>query len=168
VVDELHAAALRMLARRALSVAELAERLERRDYQDSEVRAEVRRLIAAGLLRETALARAICSAQLTSGHGRRAIAIALRRRKIDGDAAAGALASVDEEAEQAALAHALAKAVRKHPHWRTLPDERRKVLRYLLTRGFAISEARRALREHGGYDHNAGETIVAGDPPEFP
>ncbi len=168
MADELHAAALRMLARRALSVAELAERLERRGHQAGEVRAELRRLIAAGLLRETALARALCSAQLTSGHGRRAIAIALRRRKIDRDAAAGALASVDEEAEQAALAHALERAVRKHPHWRALPDERRKVLRYLLTRGFAVSEARRALREHGGYDHNAGQTIVAGDPPEFP
>lgn len=168
MADELHAAALRMLARRALSAAELAERLQRKGYEKVQVRAELRRLIAAGLLREAALARALCSAQLARGHGRRALAVTLRRRKVDRDAAAGALAGVDEEAERSALARALAKATRRHPRWRVLPDERRKVLRYLLTRGFAVSEARRALREHGEHEHDAGQTNFAGDPPELP
>jgi len=158
-----------MLARRALSRAEIAGRLEDRGFAAAAVRAEVARLETAGLIDDAALARAVCQAQLRAGRGRRAAVAALRRRLVGKADADDALAEVaDGGGEGAALAGALARATAKHRFWRRLPEERRKVLRYLLARGFGLDEARRALDEKRREETNGEQADDAGDPPGLP
>ncbi len=167
--EALHEAALAMLARRALSRAELAERLARRGGLAPAVAAEVARLERASLVDDAALARAVCRAQLRAGRGRRAVIAALKRRKIARDAAAAALAELAAgDGENAALAAAFAKAAAKHRFWRRLPEERRKVVRYLLARGFGLDDVSRALREIGSDEPHADQADDAGDPPDLP
>jgi regulatory protein len=154
-----------MLARRALSRSEIAERLEVRGFGVSVVREEVVRLERAGLLDDVLLARAICQAQLRAGRGRRAVAAALKRRQVGKDAAEAALAELAaDDGEGTALDIAVAKAAAKHRFWRRLPEERRKVVRYLLARGFGLDEVRRALEEKRRDDPNGEQTDDAGDP----
>ena len=153
-----------MLARRALSVAEITERLELRAFPASSVRDEVRRLGRAGLLDDLSVARSVCQAQVRAGRGRRAMVAALRRRKLGRDTAAEAIEEVLEGDESAALAASFARATAKHRFWRRLPEERRKVLRYLLARGFGLDDVRRAMRENGREEPHGSETDDAGDP----
>jgi regulatory protein len=157
-----------MLARRPLTVAEVAERLARRDFAGAAVREEVRRLERAGLLDDLAVARAVCRAQLRAGRGRRAIAAALRRRKLARETAARALEELPGNESAEALAASFARAAARHPFWRRLPDERRKVVRYLLARGFGFDDVRRALREEGREEPHGSTTDDTGDPPGLP
>ena len=158
-----------MLGRRALSRAEIAERLGRRGADAPAAAAEVARLERAGLLDEVALARAVCRAQLRAGRGRRAVTAALKRRKVAKDAAEAALAEIAAgQGEDTALAAAFAKATAKHRFWRRLPGERRKVVRYLLARGFSLEMVNRALRENGRHDPHGDQTDDAGDPLDVP
>jgi regulatory protein len=144
---DVHETALRMLARRALSRRELAERLGRRGYPPTAIRSEVRRLEAAGLLDEQAVAASVVAGTLRRGAGRRAAAAALLRRRVAREAADRALHALDHEEEWAALAQALARAARRYPGFERLPEVRRKVVRYLLARGFGAGEIRAALAE---------------------
>jgi regulatory protein len=139
--------ALRMLGRRALSRRELADRLARRGFGPTEVRDEVRRLEAAGLLDDEAVAAAVVAGALRRGGGRRLAEAALRRRRVAREAADGALGAVGEEATRTALEQSLARAARRHPGFERLPEVRRKVVRYLLARGFGAAEIRAAIAE---------------------
>jgi len=142
-----HEVALRMLGRRALSRRELAERLARRGFAPAVIRAELHRLEAAGLLDELAVAASVVAGTLRRGAGRRMAAAALRRRRIAREAADGALRALDPQEERAALDQAVARAARRHPGFERLPEVRRKVIRYLLARGFGVGEIRAALAE---------------------
>jgi SOS response regulatory protein OraA/RecX len=157
-----------MLARRALSRAEVAERLESRGFQASVVRAEIARLERSGLLDDVAVARAVCQAQLRAGRGRRALMVALRRRQVAREAADLALAEVGEEEQGAAFAAAFAAITGKRKWWKRLPEERRKVVRYLLARGFSLDQVRRAMHENGRDEPHGEEKDDAGDPPGLP
>jgi regulatory protein len=160
----IHDVSVRMLARRALSAAEVKQRLLRKGFAAGAVAAEMTRLRHLGMLDEGELAHAVVREQLRTGHGRRAAAAALRRRRIPRDASDEALASLDPEAESTALAAALAKASRRRPDWRRLPDERRKVVRYLLARGFSAGSVSLAVGASGRGDLGPPETDDAGDP----
>jgi regulatory protein len=157
-----------MLGARALSRAEVTERLEIRGFQSAVVQAEITRLERAGLIDDLALARTVCQTQVRAGRGRRALNAALRRRGVAREAVAVALSELDEESDGAALAAAFATANRKHRWWRRLPKERRKVVRYLLARGFSLDQVRRALHENGRDEPHGEETDDAGDPPSLP
>jgi regulatory protein len=157
-----------MLGARALSRVEITERLEIRGFQAPVVQAEIARLERAGLIDDVALARTVCQSQLRVGRGRRALTAALRRRRVAREAATVALSELDEAGEATALAAALATATRKHRWWRRLPEERRKVIRYLLARGFSLDQVRRALHENGRDEPHGEETDDAGDPPGLP
>jgi len=157
-----------MLGARALSRVEITERLEVRGFQATVVQAELVRLERAGLIDDIALARTVCQSQLRAGRGRRALTVALRRRRVAREAAVVALSELDEEGEGTALAVAFATATRKHRWWRRLPEERRKVVRYLLARGFSLDQVRRALQENGREEPHGEETDDQGDPPSLP
>jgi regulatory protein len=161
---DIHEVALRMLGRRALSRAEVLQRLERRAFPPSAVRAEIARLERAGLLDELALARAVCQAQIRAGRGRRAIAGALRRRLVGKDAAAQALDEVIEGDESVALSAAFTRVAAKHRFWRRLPEERRKVVRYLLARGFSLDQVRRVMQQPKHEEDMGAEGIPAEEP----
>ncbi len=155
MADDIHESALRMLSRRALSAREVAERLRRRGFAATAVAAEVRRLEAAGLVDEATLAAALAAGELRRGRGRRAVAAALRRRRLRGEAVRAGEASVTDEEERTSLARALAAAGRRYPGWQRLGDRRQKVVRYLLARGFGsrlVREAVAAARRGGADD----------------
>ncbi len=167
---DIHQAALRALARRALSRREMAERLERKGFGPGAIRAELTRLTAVGLLNDGELARFVVRAQLGDGRGGRAIHAMLRRRGIEPEAATAALGTIGDGEETAALRRALARVSRKYPGFRRLPQARRKVIRYLLARGFGVAAISRALAGDAGKDADAVEVEVVepGDPPGFP
>jgi regulatory protein len=167
---DIHTTALRALGRRALSRREMKERLERKGFGAGAVRAELARLSAAGLLDDGQLARAVSRAQLGDGRGRRAVSAVLRRRGVERDAAASALGTIDEETEAEALVRAIAKAARRYPGYRSLPQARRKMIRYLLARGFGLAAVCRALAGDAGEDADAVEVEVVepGDPQHLP
>jgi len=157
---DIHAVALRALARRALSRREMAQRLARRGFGAGAVRAEVTRLEGAGLLDDGELARAVTRTQLADGRGRRTAAAVLRRRGVDRETARQALEAIGEGDEGEALARAVARAARKYPEFRRLPQERRKVIRYLLARGFGVAAVCRALAAGAGEGADAVEVEV--------
>ena len=168
-METIHETALRMLARRALSRAEVVERLGFRGFPEAAVRAEVARLERAGLVDDEALAAAVCREQLRAGRGRRAVAATLKRRRVERDAVGAALEELAEDgADRDALAVALARALARHRSWRRLPEERRKVIRYLLARGFGLDDVRRALEEKRREEADGEQTDDAGDPPGVP
>jgi regulatory protein len=166
--DQLHETALRMLARRALSIGELTERLERKGFPAAAVARELRALERVGLVDDEKLAAALCEGALRRGHGRRAVYATLRRRRLPRATAETMAATLDEEALQDALRVSLRRAVGKYPGWRRLPGERRKVIRYLLTRGFTASSVRDVLAAHDGDEPYAEDDFQPGDPQDLP
>jgi SOS response regulatory protein OraA/RecX len=168
VTSEVHEAALRMLARRSLSVGELEERLGRKGFDRDVIAREIRALTRVGLVNDEALATALCEGVLRRGYGRRAAYATLRRRKLPRAMVEEATAAVDEDALHGALQVSLRRALERYPQWRALPGQRRKVIRYLLTRGFTASAVRDALAAHDGDAQNAEDPFQSGDPPDLP
>ena len=163
-----HAVALRMLARRAYSRREIADKLTRKGFPGPTIAAEIRRLERAGLLDEAELARAVRRAELRRGVGRRGVAAALRRRKLGEEPVAAALAGVSLDDEREALCVALDKALRRHAGSTELPEIRRKVIRYLLTRSFPAAEVIAAVGARLGESDDAEEAVELADPPDVP
>jgi SOS response regulatory protein OraA/RecX len=125
----------------------MKDRLEARGYPSASVRDELTSLEAAGLLNDTVLAEHVVCSQLARGRGKRAAEIALMRRGLGRHTREAAIDTLAEEDEAAALARALDAATTRHPGWRRLLQARRKVIRYLLARGFDPGQVRDALAE---------------------
>ncbi len=147
------ALAVRWLARRDYSRAELSQRLRQHGFAEEEVERALDGLTAAGYLSDARYAQSVV-AQRAGRYGKRAIAHALRERGIapaDAAAALAPLAGVDELEQAQAL-------------WRqrfgAMPaNEREKArqVRFLQARGFSLSNALRVLRAagHRGSDDDA-------------
>jgi regulatory protein len=100
-----------MLTGAPRTARQLRDGLARRGYPEDVVDELVGRLTAVGLLDDAALAGMIARSRLTErGLSRRGIAAELRRKGIDEDDAALAIAQIDDDAE----ADALLRLVRKH------------------------------------------------------
>jgi regulatory protein len=142
------ALAIRWLARRDLSRAELAQRLRRRGVEQDEVERALADLTALGYLSDARYATAVV-AQRKGRYGKRAIVHALRERGIaaqDADTALAQLAGSDEGDDALAL-------------WQRrfgVPprDERDKArqVRFLQSRGYPLSVALSVLRRVGVRD----------------
>jgi regulatory protein len=135
--------ALRWLARREWSRAELAAKLRQRGVQDDEISALLDELTAAGYLSDARCAESLV-AQRAGRYGKRAIAQALKDRGIGTEEARTALAPL-AEADEFAQAQALWQQ-----RFGTAPaNEREKArqIRFLLTRGYGLSIALRVLRD---------------------
>ena len=165
--DSIHAVALRMLARRSYSRRELAERLARKGFVPAAITAELRRLERVGLLDEVELAAAVRRTELRRGVGRRGVAAALRRRKLGEEPVAEALSAVSPDDEREALSVALARALRRHGGSGELPGTRRKVIRYLLARGFPAAEVIAAVAARPGEIEDAEEDVEPTDSPDL-
>lgn len=136
------ALAVRWLARREYSRAELAERLRRRGVAAEDVERALDELAAAGYLSDTRYAHAVV-AQRAGRYGRRAIVHALKERGIgaaDVDAALATLAGADEFAE--------AQAVWRRRFGTAPADDRERArqVRFLQSRGYGLSVALRVVR----------------------
>ena len=139
------AVAIRLLARRDYGRAELRSRLASRGVAGDEIDRVLDKLERAGYLSDARFASALV-AQKAGQYGKRAIAHALKEKRVAPDAAEEALRAlgpVDELADATAL-------------WRRrfgVPprDEREKArhVRFLLARGYAMSVALKVLRRAG-------------------
>jgi regulatory protein len=137
-------AGLRLLARRAHSRAELRRKLERRGYEDRDVREAMIRLVDRGYLDDASFA---------AGHVRRrsatlgplALAAELTARGVDRRVAGAALEGFDRTAQVAAatrLAERLCAARRPAGYQQLLDSVGPKLLR----RGYSMGVAREACR----------------------
>lgn len=136
------ALAVRWLARREYSRAELAERLRRRGAAPEDVERALDELAAAGYLSDARYAQAVV-AQRAGRYGKRAIVHALKERGIaaaDVDAALAPLAGADEFADAQAL---------WQRRFGTAPAddrERARQVRFLQSRGYGLAVALRVVR----------------------
>lgn len=139
------ALAVRWLARRDHSRAELAQRLRRRGIADEAIEHALDELAAAGYLSDARYASALV-AQRKGRYGKRAIVHVLRERGIAAPDAATALAELaagDETAE--------ARALWQQRFGAPPRDERDKArqVRFLQARGYSLSVALAVLRRAG-------------------
>jgi regulatory protein len=137
--------AVRMLARREYSRAELAQRLLRKGAARDDVERALDELAAAGYLSDARFANAVV-AQRSGRSGKRAIAYALREKGIaapEAHAAMAPLAATDELADATVL---------WQQRFGTAPanqKEKARQVRFLLSRGYGMSVALRVLRAAG-------------------
>ena len=137
--------AVRMLARREYSRAELAQRLARRGVAREDIERALDDLRAAGYLSDARYAQAVVT-QKTGRYGKRAIAHALREKGItapDAQAAMAPLAAADEFVDAQALWHQRFGAIPANDR------EKARQVRFLLSRGYGLSIALRVLRAAG-------------------
>jgi regulatory protein len=139
------ALAVRWLARRDLSRAELALRLRRRGVEEPEVTRTLDELAALGYLSDARYASAVV-AQRKGRYGKRAIAHALAERGIRADDASKALAQLADSDETAD-----ALALWRRRFGQAPRDEREKArhVRFLQSRGYSLSVALAVLRKAG-------------------
>lgn len=137
--------ALRLLSVRSRSRYELRGRLLRAGYELDEVEATLVDLEVVGLVDDEAFARELAEHQRRKGLGRRAGLAALRGKGVDPDLAERTVDEVQPE-DDADVAFALASA--RLERLRSLsPDVvHRRVLGYLLRRGYEPVIARSAVR----------------------
>ena len=143
--------ALRLLERRAHSVAELRRKLRVRKFESVVVDSILRDLEGVGLLDDLAFAKLYCEYCLSGGRavGRHKVEFELRRRGVANDLILQALEEVweasDSECERdRALAAGLRKwqSVRRNSEPR---NARAKVYRFLAGRGFSPDVCRQVL-----------------------
>lgn len=137
--------ALRLLSVRSRSRYELRSRLLRAGYEFDEVEAALVDLEVVGLVDDAAFARELAEHQRRKGLGRRAGLAALRGKGVDRDLAERTVDEVQPE-DDADIAFELASA--RLERLRSLsPDVvHRRVLSYLLRRGYEPVIARSAVR----------------------
>jgi len=140
--------AVRYLARRDYSRAELAQRLAHRGIAVEAIDAALDQLTAAGYLSDERYAASVV-AQRSGRYGKRAIAYALKEKGVTADAAAAALAplaAADEFADAMAL---------WHQRFGTPPAndrEKARQVRFLQARGYPLSVVLKVLRAAGARD----------------
>jgi regulatory protein len=143
--DSPKALAVRWLARRDYSRAELAQRLRQRGVVDADIERALDELAAAGYLSDARYANAVV-AQRKGRYGKRAIVHALKERGIGADESAGALAQLADvdELEQAS-------ALWQQRFGVAPANEREKArqVRFLQARGYGLSVALAVLRAAG-------------------
>ena len=134
--------AIRLLARRDYSRAELTQRLERRGVARADIDSALDDLAAAGYLSDARCADAVV-AQKSGRYGKRAIVHALKEKGIGADDAAEAikpLAEHDEAEDALALWRQRFGVVPANQR------EKARQVRFLLARGYGLATALRVLR----------------------
>ena len=141
----LRSVALRLLARRDWAREELAERLRARGGDEAAIAGTLDELAALGFLSDARYAESLVTRRRGS-FGRRAIAQALKERRIAPDVAKAALAPLDDVDE---TAEALALWQRKFGAPPRDEREKARHVRYLMTRGYPMGVALKVLRLAG-------------------
>ncbi len=136
-VASLRATAIRLLARRDYPRAALESRLLARGAEPAEVAHTLDELERLGYLSDARFAQALV-AQKAERFGRRAIAHALRERRIEPEVAREALAALANDDETARAKAVWSRRFRAPP-----ADERERArqIRFLIARGFSVAIA---------------------------
>jgi regulatory protein len=151
-VADAYVTALRLLARRELSEAQVRTRLARREFESGEIDAAVARLQRERALddRRTALACARTEAHVKR-HGRLRAVRAVEALGIERELARTAVAEVFREVDEDAVIRQVLERRLRHGASLDDPATLRRMQRYLLAQGFDAGAIHVALREHG--DH---------------
>lgn len=138
-------AALRLLAFRPRSVAELRRRLAARGIPEGAVQAALERLALSGLVGDEAFARYwVEQRQTFRPRGPRALLAELRLKGVNPDAARAAVATVADSEDEAAYRAGLGRARRLHGADRRRFDQT--MAGHLARRGFGTGAIRQATR----------------------
>lgn len=144
-------AALKLLARRELSVEGVRARLRDREYPEADITAAIDRLLETGALDDARVARAYArTASTVKGRGRLRVTRELQAMGIERQVAAEAIAEVFGELDERTLINrAIQKRLRGR---RTLKDaaERARLFQFLMRQGFSPAAITHALRSLGG------------------
>ncbi len=159
---------LTLLTDRARTKHELAEALRRRLVPDEAARAVLDRFDEVGLIDDAAFAgQWVRSRQRQRGLARRAIAVELRRKGVDDEVAAEALAEVDEPAEEERARELVLRKLRTVPA--ATPEQRvtagRRLVGMLARKGYPAGLAYRVVREVLAA-HGADVDELGTEPPE--
>jgi regulatory protein len=151
--DRCHLAALRILAYRFNSEAELRRKLRRKSFEGAEIEAAIEKLRGEGWLDDARFAGALVRTRAAKRHGRSRIARELQAAGVDGEVAASAIAeNLDPDAEREALSQlALKRArvlVRRHgQEWLLTGEGRNNLSVYLLKQGYDAALVHDVVRE---------------------
>ena len=137
--------AIRLLARRDYSRAELMQRLERRGVARADIDSALDDLAAAGYLSNARYALAVV-AQKSGRYGKRAIVHALKEKGIGADDVAEAIKPLAEHDE---VADALALWRQRFDGVPANQREKARQVRFLLARGYGLGTALKVLRMAG-------------------
>jgi regulatory protein len=137
-VGSAYSDALRLLAGRELSVAELRIRLIDREHPPEDIDAAIDRLVEDGSLDDDRVARAYArTAATVKGRGRLRVARELQEKGIARDVAAAAVADVFGEMDERALvSRALEKKLKGRPR-PTDPAALARLYQHLMRQGFS-------------------------------
>jgi regulatory protein len=143
--------AVKLLARRELSVEALRARLLDRDFAADEVQRAIDLLLENGSLDDTRVAREYArTAATVKGRGRLRVLRELREMGIPRDVAAQAAGEVfGETDERTLIARALQKKLRGRTKISSAPEYAR-LYQYLMRQGFSPAGVNQALRKLGG------------------
>ncbi|AGA33124.1 Regulatory protein RecX [Thioalkalivibrio nitratireducens DSM 14787] len=150
--DDAHAAGLRLLARREHGVLELARKLRQRGFTAEAADAGVERLVAEGLLSERRFAEALARHRMAQGYGESRIRAELAQHGIE----AADIGHAIGELEVDWVARAMDQARRHFGLPPDTSDDRQRVLRHLLQRGFAMATAKAGLARWRENEHSSG------------
>jgi regulatory protein len=146
--DSAYLIALKLLARRELSLAQVRARLEERDYPTDEISAAIDHLLETGALDDARVARAYATtAAKIKGRGRLRVVRELQAMGIDRQIAAEAVGEVFGDLDERSL---VAKAIQKKLRGRTKvkdTGERARLYHYLVRQGFSPALIADALRK---------------------
>jgi regulatory protein len=151
LADSAYLHALRLLARRELSVEGLRARLLEREYPSDEIEKAVEHLLETGALDDARVARAYArTAATVKGRGRLRVMRELHAMGIEKAVAAEALADVFGDIDERTL---IARALQKKLRGRTKigsPAEYARLYQFLMRQGFSPAGVAQALRKLGG------------------
>jgi regulatory protein len=146
--DSAYLIALKLLARRELSVAQVRGRLEEREYPTDEISAAVDRLLETGALDDGRVARAYArTAAKVKGRGRLRVLRELQAMGIERDIAAEAVGETFGDLDERSL---VAKAIQKKLRGRMKvkdAGERARLYQHLVRQGFSPALIADALRK---------------------
>jgi len=147
LADSIYLTALKQLARRELSEAQLRQRLSRRKFSPDDIDTTIARLLQDGSLDDARVAGAIARSQLSlKKRGARRVRREIEAAGIASALAERAVAEVYGEVDGEAL---LAAAIDRRLGTRRLDDDREmaRLYRYLVGQGFESDRAMAALRK---------------------
>jgi regulatory protein len=166
-VEECYQSAMHLLNYRWRGTAELRQRLLRRNYDEKEIAETLQRLEREGWLDDDRFARELARSRATR-HGRRRIEADLRRHGVEEEVVRRALDSaLDPDTEEALLRRTAGKRIeilseRYGNDYPSTEVGRRKLARFLLSRGHPLGDVMRVLDELTAGGEQAGHAGLMG------
>ncbi|WP_104204994.1 regulatory protein RecX [Billgrantia saliphila] len=144
--------AVRLLARREYSRAELVARLSARSHSSEAIDTCLDELIEQGLQSDARFAESFLRSRVARGQGPLKVRVELERRGIERTQAAAALAAAEQAGEVDWFELAAEALSRRFTHPGDSPRERARRERFLAGRGFDFEQIRYALERLGHVD----------------